>query len=117
MVGYIDSDYAGDLDVCKSTSRYMFHLGFGPICWQSKTQNSMALSSTKAEYQGAANAATEAIWLEYILKEFGFSIPQPTIVLISLFGGGGGGVSHEVFPLSPLYGRLHCIYFALVVCT
>ena len=31
LVGYTDSDYAGDIDSCKSTSSYMFHLGFGPI--------------------------------------------------------------------------------------
>ena len=63
LVGYTDSNYAGDIDSCKSTSGYMFHLGFGPICWQSKKQNNVSLSSTEVEYRGSINATTEAIWL------------------------------------------------------
>lgn len=35
LVGYIDSNWVGNLDDHKSTSGYNFHLGFGPICWQS----------------------------------------------------------------------------------
>lgn len=33
LVGYTDSDFAGDLDDRKSTFGYNFHLGSGPICW------------------------------------------------------------------------------------
>jgi hypothetical protein len=80
LVGYTDSDYAGDIDSRKSTSGYMFYLGSGPICWQSKKQNTVALSSTEAEYRGAVNAATEALWLQHILEEFGFDLPKPTVL-------------------------------------
>jgi len=80
LVGYRDSDYAGDLDSCKSTLGYMFRLGSGPICWQSKKQNTIALSSTEVEYRGAVTAAIEAIWLQHILKEFCFGIPRPTVI-------------------------------------
>ena len=74
MVGYTDSDYAGDIDSHKSTSSYMFHLGSGFICWQSKKQNTIALSSTKVEYRGVVNVAIEALWLQHILEEFGFDL-------------------------------------------
>ena len=63
----------------KYTLGYMFHLSFGPICWQSKKQNTIALSSIEAEYRGAVNAATEALWSQHILEEFGFDLPKPTI--------------------------------------
>ncbi|KAL0297633.1 UNVERIFIED_CONTAM: Retrovirus-related Pol polyprotein from transposon TNT 1-94 [Sesamum radiatum] len=35
VVGYVDSDYAGDLDDRRSTTGYVFTLGGGPICWKS----------------------------------------------------------------------------------
>ena len=80
LVGNTDSDYVEDIDSCKSTSGYMFHLDSGPICWQSKKQNTVALSSTEAEYRGAVNAATEALWLQHILEEFVFDLPKPTVL-------------------------------------
>ncbi|GLJ07318.1 hypothetical protein SUGI_0064280 [Cryptomeria japonica] len=80
LVGYTDSDWAGDLVDRKSTSGYSFHLGSGPICWQSKKQHAIALSSTEAEYRGTVNAAIETIWLQQILIEFGFTTPWPTVL-------------------------------------
>ncbi|XP_074287754.1 secreted RxLR effector protein 161-like [Silene latifolia] len=38
LVGYTDSDWAGDLDTRKSTSSYVFYLGDGVISWSSKKQ-------------------------------------------------------------------------------
>ena len=61
LVGYTDSDWAGDLDDRRSTPGYVFHLGFGLLAWSSKKQAAIALSFTKAEYRGAINAATKSI--------------------------------------------------------
>ncbi|XP_022020284.1 secreted RxLR effector protein 161-like [Helianthus annuus] len=36
LVGFSDSDYAGNADDNKSTSDYIIHLGSGAIAWQSK---------------------------------------------------------------------------------
>ena len=33
-VGYVDSDYAGDLDSRKSTTGYVFRFAGGPIYWK-----------------------------------------------------------------------------------
>ncbi|KAL0453640.1 UNVERIFIED_CONTAM: Retrovirus-related Pol polyprotein from transposon TNT 1-94 [Sesamum latifolium] len=49
VVGYVDSDYAGDLDDRRSTTGYVFTLGGGPICWKSTVQSIVALSITEAE--------------------------------------------------------------------
>ena len=35
----LDFDYARYIDEKKSTSRYTFHLGYGPISWSSKKQS------------------------------------------------------------------------------
>ena len=50
----------------------------GAISWSSKKQPIFALSSTKAEYRGAAVAACEAVWLTRILKDLGIPIKDPT---------------------------------------
>ena len=56
LVGYTDSDWAGDSIDRKSTSGYVFMFGGGPIFWSSKKQAAIALSSAKAKYRGAVNA-------------------------------------------------------------
>jgi hypothetical protein len=80
LIGYMDFDWVGDLDDHKSTSGYNFHLGSGPICWQSKKQHAIALSSTEVEYRGVVNATTEAIWLQNILTELGITFQKPSII-------------------------------------
>ena len=57
LVGYIDSDWVGDSIDRKSTSRYVFMFGGGPIFWSRKKQAAIALSSAEAEYRGAMNAS------------------------------------------------------------
>ncbi|XP_016755287.1 uncharacterized mitochondrial protein AtMg00810-like [Gossypium hirsutum] len=36
LIGYLDSDYGGDLDDRKSTSEYLFHIGSAAFSWSSK---------------------------------------------------------------------------------
>uniref|UniRef100_A0A251SEE8 Putative reverse transcriptase, RNA-dependent DNA polymerase n=1 Tax=Helianthus annuus TaxID=4232 RepID=A0A251SEE8_HELAN len=69
LIGFSNSDYAGNVDDSKSTSGYIFHLGSGPISWQSKKQKVVALSSTEAEYMALTLAGCQAIWLKGILDE------------------------------------------------
>ncbi|KAL0332846.1 UNVERIFIED_CONTAM: Retrovirus-related Pol polyprotein from transposon TNT 1-94 [Sesamum calycinum] len=71
VVGYVDSDYAGDLDYRRSTTGYVFTLGGGPICWKSTVQSIVALSTTEAKYMAVAEAAKEALWLSGLSKEPG----------------------------------------------
>lgn len=71
VVGYVDSDYAGDLDDRRSTTGYVFTLAGGPICWKSSVQSIVAMSTTEAEYMAVAEAAKEALWLTGLVKELG----------------------------------------------
>jgi hypothetical protein len=64
VCGYVDSDFAGDLDKRRSTSGYVFTLAGGAISWMSKLQNIVSLSTTEAEYVVVSHACKEAIWLK-----------------------------------------------------
>ncbi|XP_062194672.1 secreted RxLR effector protein 161-like [Phragmites australis] len=57
LIGYSDSDMAGDLDGCKSTIGVLFLLGHSPISQQSQKQRVVALSTCEAEYIATAIAA------------------------------------------------------------
>ena len=63
LIGYSDSDMAGDVDTRKSTSGVLFFLGWSPESWQSMKQKVVALSSCEAEYIVAATAACQGVWL------------------------------------------------------
>ena len=43
-------------------------------------QTSVALSSMESEYMAASAAAQEAIWLNRLLEELGFRIPNPVTI-------------------------------------
>ena len=54
--GYIDSDYAGDVDGRKSTEGHMFFVGGELVSWASKRQETVALSTVEAEYMAFTRA-------------------------------------------------------------
>ena len=60
LVGYSDSDIAGDVDDHKSTSGIIYFLSGGVICWQPSKQKVVALSSCEGEY-AASTAATQGV--------------------------------------------------------
>ncbi|KAI3467777.1 hypothetical protein Pfo_024440, partial [Paulownia fortunei] len=61
VVGYCDSDYAGDLDKRRSTTGYLFTFAKAPVSWKSTLQSTVALSTTEAEYMAVTEAVKEAI--------------------------------------------------------
>ncbi|CAL2255134.1 unnamed protein product [Prunus armeniaca] len=71
LIGYYDSDSSGSEDDMKSTSGYAFSLGSGVFSWASIKQSSVALSTAEAEYVSAAEATAQAIWLRFVLSDFG----------------------------------------------
>eukprot|EP00253_Pinus_taeda_P018782 PITA_18782 len=63
LVGFADSNWAGDPDDQKSTTGYVFTHGSGPITWACKKQSVISLSSAEAEYCGIVESSKEALWL------------------------------------------------------
>ena len=71
VVGYSDSDMAGDIDSRKSTSGYMIKFVGGSVTWQSRLQRCVALSTTKAEFIAITEACKELLWVKKFLQELG----------------------------------------------
>ncbi|TYK14965.1 retrovirus-related Pol polyprotein from transposon TNT 1-94 [Cucumis melo var. makuwa] len=72
LIGYTDSDMAGDIDSRKSTSGYLMTFAGGAVSWQSRLQKCVALSTTEAEYIAAAEACKEMLWMKHFIQELGF---------------------------------------------
>ena len=71
LVGYVDSDYAGDLDKRRSTTGYVFTFAKAPVSQRSTLQSTIALSTTEAEYMAVTEAIKEAIWLHGLIEDLG----------------------------------------------
>ena len=82
LVGFSDSDHAGDVDDRKSTSGVLFLLGDSPISWQSVKQKVVATSSCEAEYIAAATAASQGVWLARLHAELLNQPVAPVTLLI-----------------------------------
>ena len=72
--GYCDADFAGDLDTRRSTTGFVFILSGGAICWSSRLQPTVAVSTSEAEYMASAQAVKEALWLRKLMLDFGVKI-------------------------------------------
>jgi hypothetical protein len=69
LVGYSDSDHAGDIDTSKSMSGVLFFFDKCLVSWQSVKQQVVALSSCEVEYIAASTALTQVIWLVRLLSD------------------------------------------------
>ena len=57
LVGFLDIDWGGDVEDCKSTSGYCFEIGGTILSWRSKKQSCVALSTAEAEYMAISSGA------------------------------------------------------------
>jgi len=62
-VEYVDSNYVGDLDDRKSTTRYVFTFGGELVCWKFIIQFLVTMSTTQAKYTATTKASKEVVWL------------------------------------------------------
>ncbi|KAI5339872.1 hypothetical protein L3X38_019145 [Prunus dulcis] len=83
--GFVNSDYAGDQDDRRSTSRYVFMIGSGAVAWSSKKQPIVTLSTTKAEFVAATSCACQAIWLRRLIEALHYMQQGPTSIYCDNF--------------------------------
>lgn len=82
LVGYSDSDWAGDIDDRKSTTGFVFFMGDTAFTWMSKKQPIVTLSTCEAEYVIATSCVCHAIWMRSLLKELGWPQEDPTTICV-----------------------------------
>jgi hypothetical protein len=76
----VDTNYATNKDDRRSVSGAIFTLGGCITNWFSKTQKTVTLSSTEAEYVGVSKAAQEILFMLMLLDEFG-ECKRPALIL------------------------------------
>ena len=80
VVGYCDADFAGCRVERKSTSGSCIFLGGCLISWNSKKQNSIALSTAEAEYVASGSCTAQILWVQSQLADYGISIQKIPIM-------------------------------------
>ncbi|XP_076896548.1 secreted RxLR effector protein 161-like [Bidens hawaiensis] len=66
---FTNTDYARDTGDRKCTSGYACILSNVAICWSSRKQEIVTLSSTEAEYVAATTCACHGVWLKGLMEE------------------------------------------------
>ncbi|KAK8597289.1 hypothetical protein V6N12_065760 [Hibiscus sabdariffa] len=69
--GYTDTSFQTDKDDSRSQSGFVFCLNRGVVSWKSSKQDTVADSTTEAEYVAASEATKEAVRIKKFVTELG----------------------------------------------
>lgn len=64
LEAYSDADFANDPTTSRSISGSLIRLSSGPICWKSRLQREVVLSTTEAEYISATETCRLLQWVK-----------------------------------------------------
>lgn len=76
LIGYADSNFAGDPEDRKSVMGYCFILNGAVVPWSSKKQRTVSTSTTEAEYIALGRAAREAVWIRRFVNELEIEVTE-----------------------------------------
>jgi hypothetical protein len=76
LIGYSDADYARCKIDRKSTSGTCQFLERSLVSWDSKKQNSVALSTTEAEDIAAGHCCAQLLWMRQTLRDYGYKLSK-----------------------------------------
>ncbi|XP_059627369.1 secreted RxLR effector protein 161-like [Cornus florida] len=77
IAAFSDADWGCSLPDRKSTSGYCYILGSNIVSWLSKKQDTVSLSTSKAEYITASQAASQLLWMQSTLTDLGLQFSMP----------------------------------------
>ncbi|KAK2066406.1 hypothetical protein P8C59_000230 [Phyllachora maydis] len=89
LIGFSDSDFAGDKATSKSTYGYLYKLAGRPISWKTKRATTIALSTLEAETDGLTEAIRGVQWIIGLFSELYRPIDYP----ITLYGDNQGSIT------------------------
>lgn len=96
--GFTDASFQTDRDDHRSQSGYIFCLNNGAVSWKSSKQETVADSTTEAEYIAAAEAAKEAVWIRKFL--IGLGVVPLAAEPIPLYCDNNGAIAQAKEPRS-----------------
>ena len=76
---WVDASWGSNTATRHSTTGLVVKFNGSVICWSTKKQKTVALSSTESEYMAMTEAATEALWLRTWLAEV-FNKKTPVVI-------------------------------------
>ncbi len=79
LIGYCDSDFAGDRESSKSIYGYVFKFAGGLISWKSKRASTIALSTLEAETDVFIEGIREVSWIVSFFRELERPISRPIV--------------------------------------
>lgn len=74
LVAYSDADWGNDENDRRSISGSVLRVFGGTVMWLTRKQQTVALSSTEAEFVALCTAACEGIWLRRLLSDLGVTV-------------------------------------------
>ncbi|KAK8597087.1 hypothetical protein V6N12_065563 [Hibiscus sabdariffa] len=96
--GYTDASFQTDKDDSRSQSGFVFCLNGGAVSWKSSKQDTVADSTTEAEYIAASEAAKEAVWIKKFITGLGV-IPSISDA-VDLYCDNNGAIAQAKEPRS-----------------
>jgi len=79
-VGYINSDFARYKNTRQLTEGNIFVVAGEPVSWETKRQDTVALSTVEAEFMAFSQVTTQALWLLKYFEEIGLLVTQPITI-------------------------------------
>jgi hypothetical protein len=77
---FCESDWAGDSETIISVTGFVLYIMKVPVCWRSKSQKGVTLSSNEVEYVAMSEAVKEVKFIYYLLRDIGIEVELPIIV-------------------------------------
>ena len=86
LQGVADSSYASDKETCKSVSGWLIFFYNVLVSWKSRSQRSVTMSSTEAEYVGLVEMVCELLFIKNVLQSIGYCVNLPMMVYTDNIG-------------------------------
>jgi len=68
VIGYSNSDFAGCVDLRRTTSGYIFMLAGGAVSWRSVKQTLTTTSTMEVEFVSYFEATSHGVWLKSFMS-------------------------------------------------
>ncbi|KAK8990901.1 hypothetical protein V6N11_028857 [Hibiscus sabdariffa] len=96
--GYTNASFQTDKDDSRSQSGFVFCLNGGAVSWKSSKQDTVADSTTEAEYIAASEAAKEVVWIKKFITKLG--VISSIADVVDLYCDNNGAIAQAKEPRS-----------------